>query len=649
MTYRHGPTSRQLLSLFVLVLLAASALWWARSSVLADDGDNPDATPDFNVEWTPLPDQYIVVFKDAALASPEAQAEGLTTNVMAERLVAESGGELHYVYESALQGFAATLSPEAAAAMAANPFVDYIEPDSEVRAFTTQTPATWGLDRVDQRNLPLDNRYTYTNNGAGVHAYIIDTGIRATHVEFSGRIGNGYTAISDGNGTNDCNGHGTHVAGTVGGTTWGVAKGVTLHPVRVLGCGGSGSNAGVIAGVDWVTANHANPAVANMSLGGGASTALDTAVRNSINAGVTYALAAGNENASACNGSPARTAEAITVGASTNSDARASFSNYGTCLDLFAPGQDITSAVNTSNTATATFSGTSMASPHVAGAAALYLGANPSASPSAVASALVSSASSGKLSGIGTGSPNRLLYTASLGGPTPTPTATRTPGPSPTPTRTPTRTPTPAPGSCTNRVTNGSFESGAQGWSQDSTHGYTLICTAAACGPNLNPHGGSYAVWLGGDDGETSKVYQNNVVLPAGQTAILTFWQRLESEDFCGYDYGYVKVTTGGTTKTIKKYNLCYTSVTNGWVKRSLDLSSYAGKTIRLMFQATTDFSLVSSFLVDDVAITGSSSCTAGAAEIEAIEPVDEVQVELAPSSLPKPDGLPDLPVPERR
>jgi serine protease len=243
-----------------------------------------------------------------------------------------------------------------------------------------------------------------------VHAYIIDTGIRGSHSQFSGRMGNGHTTITDGNGTNDCNGHGTHVAGTVGGTTYGVAKGVTLHPVRVLGCNGSGSTSGVIAGVDWVTANHQSPAVANMSLGGGASTALDDAVRNSIASGVTYAIAAGNSNANACNSSPARVTQALTVGSSTNADARSSFSNFGTCVDLFAPGSNITSAWIGSDTATNTISGTSMASPHVAGVAALYLATDPTASPATVHAAVVNNASVNKLSGIGTGSPNRLLY-----------------------------------------------------------------------------------------------------------------------------------------------------------------------------------------------------------------------------------------------
>jgi aqualysin 1 len=259
-----------------------------------------------------------------------------------------------------------------------NPNVVYIEVDQ-----TVTIDVTWGLDRIDQRNLPLNNVYSPNGSGSGVHAYIIDTGIRSTHSEFSGRVGNGYDVI-DGGAPDDCNGHGTHVAGTVGGATYGVANAVTLHGVRVLNCSGSGSTSGVIAGVNWVTSNRQLPAVANMSLGGSASTSLDSAVNNSINAGVTYAVAGGNSNANACNYSPARVAAALTVGATTSTDARSSFSNYGTCVNIFAPGSSITSAWHTSNTATNTISGTSMASPHVAGAATLYLGNNPSASPSAV-------------------------------------------------------------------------------------------------------------------------------------------------------------------------------------------------------------------------------------------------------------------------
>lgn len=278
-----------------------------------------------------------------------------------------------------------------------------------MKASATQTNATWGLDRIDQRKRPLNGSYTYNTTASSVTAYIIDTGILSGHQEFSGRVTGGVTAINDGRGSSDCNGHGTHVAGTVGGRTYGVAKGVKLFAVRVLDCAGSGSNSGVIAGVDWVTYNHTKPAVANMSLGGGASQALDDAVRNSIGAGVTYAVAAGNENQNACNVSPARVSSALTVGATTRTDSRASFSNYGSCVDLFAPGQDITSAWYSSSSSTRTISGTSMASPHVAGAAALYLQSNQGASPSTVASNLNSTATTGVVTGTN-GSPNRLLY-----------------------------------------------------------------------------------------------------------------------------------------------------------------------------------------------------------------------------------------------
>jgi subtilisin family serine protease len=255
----------------------------------------------------------------------------------------------------------------------------------------------------------LNAIYTFNWTGSGVRAYVIDTGIRTTHSQFGTRAAVSFDAFG-GNGQ-DCNGHGTHVAGTIGGSTYGVAKNVLLRAVRVLDCNGSGSTSGVIAGVDWVRQNHTPPAVANMSLGGGASSALDTAVNNLHNANVTIAVAAGNSNANACNSSPARAANAVTVGSTTTTDARSSFSNFGTCVDIFAPGSGILSAWFSSNTATATLSGTSMASPHVAGAAALYKQANPGASSTTIRNALVNNATTNVITNVGTGSPNRLLYT----------------------------------------------------------------------------------------------------------------------------------------------------------------------------------------------------------------------------------------------
>jgi len=357
-----------------------------------------------------VPGQYIVVLKEWA-AQPFGDAS-FAGNV-AEDVARQHGGQVMAVYRHALLGFSIKLPAQAAEALTHDPRVEFVEEDGLVSASTTQSGAPWGLDRIDQRDRPLNGTYVYTPTGAGVKAYIIDTGIRASHTQFGGRVVAGFTSINDGNGSNDCNGHGTHVAGTVGGSTYGVAKGVTLVPVRVLDCAGNGTDSGVIAGVDFVTSNHAagQPAVANMSLGGGISSALDTAVNNSINDGVTYAVAAGNEySANACNVSPARVAAAITVGSTTSTDAKSDFSNIGTCLDIFAPGSSIQSSWYTSDTATNTISGTSMASPHVAGVAALYVQNNPGAAPSTVANAIITTATTGRLTGIGTGSPNRLLY-----------------------------------------------------------------------------------------------------------------------------------------------------------------------------------------------------------------------------------------------
>ncbi len=359
----------------------------------------------------PVTGQYIVVLKDDAARGPsDSYWAGRAVRDVAQEMALLHSAQLLHVYEHALKGFAVAMTVKQAEALAKDPRVAYVEEDGVMHAIATQNNATWGLDRIDQRNLPLSGTYTYDTTASNVRAYVIDTGIKSAHNEFGGRAYSGYTAISDGRGTEDCNGHGTHVAGTVGGATYGVAKAVRLYAVRVLDCNGSGTTSGVIAGVDWVTANHVKPAVANMSLGGGASSTLDTAVNNSINAGVFYAVAAGNDNKDACNYSPARVAAAMTVGSTTSSDARSSFSNYGTCVNIFAPGSSITSAWHTSNTATNTISGTSMASPHVAGVGALYLANNTSASPSTVFNAIRDAATTNVLTGIGTGSPNRLLY-----------------------------------------------------------------------------------------------------------------------------------------------------------------------------------------------------------------------------------------------
>ncbi len=352
----------------------------------------------------PVTGQYIVVLRGGEL---EASGEQLA-DVSAE-MVAAAGGELLHAYDAALKGFAVKMSEAAAKALLADPRVEYIEEDGVFELNTTQTGATWGIDRIDQRNRPLSSTYNYTSTGTNVHAYVIDTGIRRAHAQFTGRIGNHFDAITSGGTAEDCQGHGTHVSGTVGGTTYGVAKRVTLHPVRVFSCSGSTTTAAIIAGVNWVTANRVLPAVANMSLGGGISTTMESAITASINAGVTYVVAAGNSSTNACNTSPARMPAAITVAASDSSDRHASFSNSASCVDLYGPGVSILSAGISSNTSTATLSGTSMASPHVAGVVARYLQSG-NQSPAAVSSHIIATSTLNVLTGVPAGTPNRLLY-----------------------------------------------------------------------------------------------------------------------------------------------------------------------------------------------------------------------------------------------
>ncbi len=360
----------------------------------------------FHRKANKITNSYIVVMDDDVVGE-----KGLYSIApyMATDMAATYKGKLKHVYQHAINGFAAEMSEEDAERLSEDYRVKFVEEDSVMSIDATQTNPPWGLDRIDQRNRPLNASYTYNWTGSGVRVYVIDTGIRTSHNQFGGRASNVFDAFG-GSGA-DCNGHGTHVAGTIGGSTYGVAKSAMLRGVRVLNCSGSGSTSGVIAGVDWVRQNRIDPAVANMSLGGGVSSALDTAVNNLANSGVAIAVAAGNSNTNACNSSPARAANAITVGATTSTDSRASFSNFGTCLDIFAPGQGIVSSWYTSNTATASLSGTSMASPHVAGAAALYKQANPSASATTIRNALVNNATTNVISNAGSGSPNRLLYT----------------------------------------------------------------------------------------------------------------------------------------------------------------------------------------------------------------------------------------------
>jgi subtilisin family serine protease/chitodextrinase len=349
----------------------------------------------------PIPGSYIITFTDDVSDIPG----------LAKQLAAQSGGVAKFTYTAALKGMALSNVPDAAVdGLKHNPRVKMVEQDSTMSATAQQDfPPTWGLDFIDQHSSTLNGVYSYSNNGAGVSAYVFDTGILASHVEFGGRVMPGYTAINDGRGTDDCGIHGTGVASVLGGTTVGVAKGVAIYPVRIADCNGLAQWSSVIAGMDWVMKNPHHPAVANLSYSGVKSSTIDSAIQNFIKSGVTVVVSAGNDAMDACTRSPADVPEAITAGAMASFGAMSGFSNYGPCVDLFAPGQNLLGARNINNTSYGPWSGTSFSSPYTAGVAALYLSANPTATPAQVSQALVSAATPGIITGIPSG-PNLALY-----------------------------------------------------------------------------------------------------------------------------------------------------------------------------------------------------------------------------------------------
>ncbi|MEI7892439.1 MAG: S8 family serine peptidase [Myxococcales bacterium] len=558
---------------------------------------------------------YIVVLKDAP-------PDGVANH--AARMARSYGGTPAAPFAHVLHGYTTRATAPQADSLARDPSVAWVERVRTVYATAVESnPPSWGIDRIDQRELPLSTSYTYMSTGEGVHVYLVDTGLRSTHVEFTGRVGEGTNFVPDDLGTEDCSGHGTHVAGIVGGTVSGVAKGVTLHPVRILDCEGKGTSAGVISALAWILGHAQSPAVVNMSIGAGVSPSMDEAVRVVVASGIPVVVAAGNNNADACLSSPARAPDALTVGATTNTDARGSYSNYGACIDVFAPGSNILSAYAAADTSAAVLTGTSMAAPHVTGAVALLLSMTPKATPAEVAAALLNNATADKVTNGGADSPNRLLFTGPASVPEDAGVEPQDSGLQPdsglqqdsglqdagSDGQDDGQDAGDSGGAtCTGVLSNGGFEAVRTWWTQRSTQGAPLVCTAATCGVRAQGRTGNYVAWLGKLPNEFSELGQTLLVPEAAR---LSFWYRVDSSDLCSGDSGSVQIEVGGVAQRVVPFDLCAATSPGKWINRQVDLSAYAGMTAAVWFRVRTNGTSPSSLWLDDVNVLAGASCLA--------------------------------------